>query len=156
LKGGDGFHNQRPRGEFHMHSSTAIALTGFIAWTLLLLILMETLRSRLVMLKAIRINEFKPDNSNLSLFMQRIARAHANCIEGLPIFGGLLLVAITTGQTAITDPMAYFLLAARILQSSVHLMSLSIMAVTFRAVFFAVQMAIGAYWVIRLLPALFA
>jgi len=109
---------------------------------------------RLVVLKAIGINQFKPDNSNLSLFMQRIARAHANCIEGLPIFGGLLLVAIATGQTSITDPLAYFLLAARIMQSSVHLISLSTTAVTIRAAFFAIQMAIGAYWAIRLLFAL--
>lgn len=137
-----------------MNSSTVIALSGFIAWTLLLVILMEVLRSRLVVLKAIRINEFKPDNSNLSPFMQRIARAHANCIEGLPIFGGLLLVAITTGQTSITDPLACSLLAARILQSSVHLMSPSVTAVTFRAAFFAIQMGIGAYWAIRLLSAL--
>jgi uncharacterized MAPEG superfamily protein len=139
-----------------MNSSTAVALSGFIAWTLLLVILMEILRSRLVVLKAIPINEFRPDNSNLSPFMQRIARAHANCIEGLPIFGGLLLVAIATGQTSITDPLAYLLLAARIAQSSVHLVSLSITAVTFRATFFAIQMGIGAYWAFRLLSALIA
>jgi uncharacterized MAPEG superfamily protein len=139
-----------------MNSSTAVALSGFIAWTLLQVILMEILRSRLVVLKAIPINEFRPDNSNLSPFMQRIARAHANCIEGLPIFGGLLLVAIATGQTSITDPLAYLLLAARIAQSSVHLVSLSITAVTFRATFFAIQMGIGAYWAFRLLSALIA
>jgi uncharacterized MAPEG superfamily protein len=138
----------------HMSNNTAIALSGLIAWTLLLVILMEILRSRLVMLKAIRINEFRPDNSNLSLFMQRIARAHANCIEGLPIFGGLLLVAISTGQASITDPLAYFLLAARIMQSTVHLLSLSITAVTLRAAFFTIQMGIGAYWAVRLLSAL--
>lgn len=30
--------------------------------------------------------------------MQRLARAHANCIEGLPIFGGLMLVAVVIGR----------------------------------------------------------
>ncbi len=139
-----------------MTSSTAIALSGFIAWTLFLIIVMEILRSRLVLLKAIGINEFQPDNANLSAFMQRMARAHANCIEGLPIFGGLLLVAMVTGHTAITDPLAYVLLAARVMQSSVHLMSLSVVAVTVRAAFFAIQMGIGAYWAIRLLSALMA
>jgi hypothetical protein len=39
--------------------------------------------------------------------MQRLARAHANCIEGLPIFGGLLAVAIMTSRTGITDPLAF-------------------------------------------------
>lgn len=137
-----------------MNGSTAIALTGFITWTLFLVIFMEILRSRLVVLKAIRINEFKPDNANLSPFMQRIARAHANCIEGLPIFGGLLLVAIVTGHTSITDPLAYSLLAARIIQSSLHLISLSVAVVTLRATFFAIQMGIGAYWAIQLMFAL--
>lgn len=139
-----------------MNSPTAIALTGFIAWALLLVMIMEVLRSRLVVLKEIRINEFKPDNSNLSPFMQRLARAHANCIEGLPIFGGLLVVAIATGHAAITDPLAYPLLAARVAQSSAHLASLSIAAVNIRAAAFAIQMAIGAYWSIGLLSALIA
>jgi uncharacterized MAPEG superfamily protein len=139
-----------------MYSPTAIALSGFITLALLLVIVMEILRSRLVVLKAIRINEFKPDNSNLSPFMQRLARAHANCIEGLPIFRGLLLVAIATGHASITDPLAFFLLAARVFQSSAHLISLSITVVTFRAAFFAIQMAIGAYWAFRLLSVLIA
>nr|WP_244420846.1 MAPEG family protein [Mesorhizobium japonicum] len=38
--------------------------------------------------------------------MQRLARAHANCIEGLPIFGGLLGVAIIISKTDVTDPLA--------------------------------------------------
>ncbi|AYC34136.1 MAPEG family protein [Pseudomonas cavernae] len=134
-----------------MTSATAIALIGFIAWALFLLVLMELLRGRLVVLKRIPANEFRPDNSNLSPFMQRLARAHANCVEGLPIFGGLLLVALVTGQSALTDPLAYPLLAARLLQSAVHLASQSILAVNLRFAFFAIQLAIAAYWAIRLL-----
>src|SRR3990167_8248171 len=109
---------------------TATALTGFIAWSLFLLVLMEVIRSKLVLTKAIPANGFNPDNSNLSPFMQRLARAHGNCVEGLPIFGGLMLVAIVTGKSAITDPLAYVFLSARILQSVIHLSSLSALAVT--------------------------
>ena len=54
---------------------------------------------------------FTPDNAGLSPFMQRLARAHANCVEGLPIFGGLLAIAIMTSRTAITDPLAFWFLA---------------------------------------------
>lgn len=129
---------------------TATALVGFIAWSLFLLVLMEAIRSKLVVTKAIPANGFNPDNSNLSPFMQRLARAHANCIEGLPIFGGLMLVAIVTGKSAITDPLAYVFLSARILQSVIHLSSLSALAVTLRFSAFAVQMAIGIYWAVRL------
>jgi uncharacterized MAPEG superfamily protein len=136
-----------------MHNPSAIALTGLIAWALLLLVLMELLRSRLVVLGKVSSNEFKPDNSNLSPFMQHLARAHANCIEGLPVFGGLLVVALVTGQAAITDPLAYFLLGARILQSTVHLASSSVAAINIRFAAFAVQMAIAVYWAYLLLLA---
>ena len=129
---------------------TVTALVGFIGWSLFLLVLMEVIRSKLVLTKAIPANGFNPDNSNLSPFMQRLARAHANCIEGLPIFGGLMLVAIVAGKTAVTDPLAYVFLFARIVQSIIHLSSLSALAVTLRFSAFAVQMAIGVYWVIGL------
>jgi hypothetical protein len=75
-------------------SYTVCTLTGFISWTLFLLVVMETVRTYLVVTGKVAANGFTPDNSGLSPFMQRIARAHANCIEGLPIFGGLLAIAI--------------------------------------------------------------
>lgn len=132
---------------------TIASLTGFVAWSLFLLVLMEAIRSKLVLTKAVAPNGFKPDNSNLSPFMQRLARAHANCVEGLPIFGGLMLIAVVTGRTSITDTLAYVFLAARVLQSVIHLSSLSALAVTLRFTAFALQMGIGAYWAVRLLSA---
>jgi uncharacterized MAPEG superfamily protein len=130
-----------------------IALTGFLVWSLLLLVLMEVIRSWLVLTRSVPANDFKPDNANLSPFMQRLARAHANCIEGLPLFGGLMVVAQLSGQSAITDPLAYAFLGARILQSLIHLSSLSVAAVTLRFTAFAAQMAIALYWSVRLLVA---
>ncbi len=132
-------------------NATLLALTGFVTWTLLLLVLMESLRSRLVLLKAAPSNGFQPDNGNLSPFMQRLARAHANCLEGLPVFGGLLVIASLSGQTAITDPLALVLLGARVVQSLIHLASLSVMAVNLRFTAFAVQMLIALYWAFALL-----
>ena len=130
---------------------TLTALLGFVAWSLLLLVLMEAIRSKLVLTRAIAANGFTPDNANLSPFMQRLARAHANCVEGLPIFGGLMLVAALAGKSSVTDPLAYTFLCARIVQSLVHLGSLSAPAVTLRFSAFAVQMGIGVYWALRLL-----
>lgn len=77
-----------------MISPTLIALFGFICWALALLVLMEIIRAKLVLTKQVPANGFDPSNTNLSAFMQRLARVHANCVEGLPIFGGLLLVAV--------------------------------------------------------------
>lgn len=134
-----------------MTSPTAITLTGFIAWTLALLILMEIIRAVLVVTKRVAANGFSPDNANLSPFMQRLSRAHANCLEGLPLFGGLLVVALITERALVTDPLAYAFLAARIVQSGIHLASISAAAVSARFAAFSVQMVIGVVWVVGLL-----
>ena len=125
---------------------TATVLTLLIAWALLLVVLMEILRGRLVATGRIAGDEFRPDNSNLSPFMQRLARAHANCIEGLPILGGLLIVALLTNRAGVTDPLAPWLLVARVVQSVAHLSSRSVAAVNIRFLAFVVQMVIALYW----------
>lgn len=134
-----------------MNSPTAIALTAFIAWSLALLVLLEIIRSWLVLARKVAANGFVPDNANLSPFMQRLARAHANCLEGLPVFGGLMVVALLARRTAVTDPLAYLLLVARIAQSTIHLVSVSARAVTLRFTAFAVQVGIAVVWSYRLL-----
>lgn len=137
-----------------MNSPTIIAFVGFIAWSMFLLVLMESIRSKMVVTKEVAANGFNPENSNLSPFMQRLARAHANCIEGLPIFGGLMVAAVVSSNTAITDQLAYVFLGARIVQSLIHLASLSPVAVTMRFSAFAVQMVIGVYWCYKLIGVL--
>ena len=137
-----------------MASASAVVLASFIAWTLLLLVLMEIIRTQLVVRGRVPANGFTPDNRALSPFMQRLARAHANCIENLPIFGGLLLLAMATGRTALTDPLAVVFLACRIGQSLVHLASTSSLAVSIRFTAFSVQMAIGVYWAFALLASI--
>ena len=130
-------------------NTTLLALLGFLCWTLFLLVLMETVRSKLVLTGEIPANGFNPENSNLSPFMQRLARAHANCLEGLPLFGGFMILAVIAGKSSITDPLAYVLLAARIAQSTIHLASTSSLAVTARFTAFAVQIGIAVYWAIK-------
>ena len=129
-----------------MSNVSATVLIGLAAWTLFLVILMETLRARLIMTKAVAANEFKPDNSNLSPFMQRLARAHANCVESVPIFGILLITALLTNRAGVTNPLAPWLLGARLVQSCVHLASSSVPASWVRFIAFAVQIAIAVYW----------
>jgi uncharacterized MAPEG superfamily protein len=143
--------NRHKRQETDAVNPTLTALAGFIAWALALLVLMEVIRAKLVLAREIPANGFVPDNANLGPFMQRLARAHANCVEGLPIFGGLLVVAAIAGRTAVTDPLAFVLLGARVAQSAIHLASTSPTAVTLRFTAFAVQMGIAAWWAARLL-----
>lgn len=134
-----------------MGNASAFVLTALISWTLLLLIVMEALRTRFLFAKAIAANEFKPDNSNLPPFMQRLARAHANCVESFPIIGGLLVVALLTDRTSVTDLLAPTLLVARLVQSSIHIASTSVLAAYLRFLAFVVQVVIAVYWAWELL-----
>ena len=113
--------------------------------------LIEGIRSKLVLTRTWPANGFTPDNANLSPFMQRLARVHANCLEGLPILGGLMIVALVIRRAPVTDPLAFVLLGARVVQSSIHLTSLSSAAVTLCFSAFAVQMGIAVLWSARLL-----
>jgi len=132
-------------------SATLLSLLGFLSWTLALLVLMEIIRAKLVLSGEVPANGFTPDNAGQSPFMQRLARAHANCLEGLPLFGGFMLLAIVAGRSQVTDPLAYVLLVARIAQSIIHLISVSPAAVTWRFGAFVVQVGVAVYWAFQLL-----
>ncbi len=62
-----------------------------------------------------------------------------------------MLVAVIAGRSAVTDPLAWALLAARIVQSTVHCASLSVAAVNLRFAAFMAQLGIALYWAWRLL-----
>ncbi len=131
-----------------MNASIA-ALLGYVAWTLALLMLLGLLRTKLTLAGERQPNSFAPGGADVSPFSNRLCRAHANCYEGFPIFGGLLLLAIASGNTAITDGLAYYFIGARILQSVVHLASTSNTAVLVRFAFFGVQLGIAIAWILQ-------
>jgi uncharacterized MAPEG superfamily protein len=131
-------------------SPSMLALVGFAAWFLLLAIWLLLFRTVLVLGRKFPANGFTPSGEEGSAFMQRLCRAHANCYENLPVFAAVILVATVTGNAAITDPLARWVLVARVAQSTVHLISTSELAVTTRATFHGVQLSIEAYWVIQL------
>jgi len=133
-----------------MLSPSALALIGYVAWTLLLAIAIVTFRTGFVLSKKRAANAFAPSGEDVSPFSARLCRAHANCYENLPIFAALILLALVTDNAAITDSLACWVLAARVAQSVVHLISTSEMAVTLRAALFSVQLGIEAYWIVQL------
>lgn len=131
-------------------SPSALALTGYAAWTLALAIAVVSYRTGLVLMKRHTANGFDPDGGDVSAFSGRLCRAHANCYENLPVFAALILIALGTGNAAITDPLARWVLVARVAQSLTHLVSVSEIAVMIRASFYSVQLGIMAYWVVQL------
>lgn len=132
-------------------SPSAFALLGLVAWTVLLVLLVVNQRGLLVMSGRMKVNVFAADGSNTpGAFGQRLVRVHANCVENVPLFCAVLLYAMVTQQTVITDPLAPTLLMARIVQSIVHLLSTSALAVWLRFAAFFVQLIILIWWLLRL------
>lgn len=135
-------------------STTLAALVGYITWTFALITALELARTYLVLVKGYPATQFKADGADISPIMGRLCRAHANCVEGFPIFGGLLLLALAAGHTKITDPLALYLLAARLGQSLTHLVSGGAGAVNIRFAFFVAQLAIAGIWIARFIQAI--
>jgi uncharacterized MAPEG superfamily protein len=135
-------------------TNSLIALLGFAAWTLLLLGSIAMLRCYYTLIGKRRANGFAVSGEDVSAFSGRLCRAHANGYENLPIFAALIAVAAFSGNASITDPLALWLLAARISQSTVHLISTRNRAVILRFGLLMVQMVIQLIWVVQLLGTL--
>ena len=131
-------------------NASALALTGYLGWFLILLLTLASVRVSAVLTARRAPNSFRPDGTDMTPFVARLVRAHANCYEAFPIIGGALLLALATGNTAITDPLAMVVLGCRVGQSVVHLLSVSNMAVNLRFAFFGAQVGIAAYWLVQL------
>ena len=120
-------------------SITATALIGLVVWTIILAFVVVGKRLSLVMGGEKDINSFLPDGKDVGDFGLRATRAHLNSLEVLPLAGGIMLLAIATGNTAITDGLAMAFLYCRVIQSVIHLISVSKMMVLLRATFFSAQ-----------------
>lgn len=132
-------------------NDTLFALITYTAWILVLLVILASYRSYLTLNGSKAANSFKPEGSDVSEFSGRLCRAHANCYEFFPVAGGLLLAALATNNLAITEPLALYLIGARVLQSMVHIISTSIFAVYCRFALFLAQVAISIIWILQFL-----
>lgn len=131
-------------------SPSICALLGFVALTMLLVVLVVTYRSALVLAGKKQAHEFPRTGTDNPPFIQRLQDAHTNCVENLPLVAAVILAAVATKQTAITDPLALYLLYARIGQSTVHAIAVNHWMVMIRVTFFAVQLGILVWWILKL------
>ena len=130
---------------------TGTALLLFASWSMVLLVGIALYRSWVSMTAGKALNSFTAAGTDLPGFGQRLTRAHANTYEFLPIAGAVMLFAIATDQSTITDDLAGVLIGARLAQSIVHLVSTSTIAVLLRFTFFLVQVCVVGYWITLLL-----
>lgn len=132
-------------------STSVTALAGFAAWQVLLTFALGFYRTGMVLGGRKAANAFKTDGSDVPGFGQRLTRARDNCYENLPMFAALVVAASLAGRTAVTDPLALWVLAARLGQSVTHILSTSVPAVQVRFAFYLAQVGIMGWWAVRLL-----
>jgi uncharacterized MAPEG superfamily protein len=98
-------------------------LLAFAVWTVLLLFgTVGVYRWTRILTGRVPIREFKADQVEGADWYKRAMRAHANCVENLPILGALVfaLYASDTGGKSV-DVASLLIIGARLPQSLVHL-----------------------------------
>jgi uncharacterized MAPEG superfamily protein len=97
-------------------------LLAFAGWTLLLLLgTVGVYRWSRILTGRAAITEFPADAPHGTAMYRRAMRAHANCVENLPVYGAIALcAAVTAVHSASLDALAIALILARVAQSVVH------------------------------------
>lgn len=132
---------------------TIYALLGFAAWTLLVLTAtVGVYRWSRILTGRATIAEWRADKPQGAAWYQRGMRAHANCIENLPVFAAIVLAAHAAGVAdPLFDLLAVVVLGARICQTTVHVSVEQTNAVaSVRFAFFLVQVLAMAAMIVLL------
>ncbi|MBK7990245.1 MAG: MAPEG family protein [Comamonadaceae bacterium] len=127
-------------------------LLGFAAWTLLLIAGVFLYRG-MRFLTGTPINHWPRGNkpADDAPFVKRLEDAHANCLENLPVFAVIVLVAAALGRLADIQALAPWVLYARIGQSLAHLSGTGPVNVFVRASFWSAQLALFGWMLVKLL-----
>jgi len=118
------------------------ALLGFATWTIVLLLAtVGVYRWSRILTGRVPIRAFRADKVEGEDWYLRAMRAHANCIENLPVFGAIVLALYAAEvEGAMVNFLAIMILGARIVQSLVHVSLVqSDRVTTIRFVFFFLQ-----------------
>jgi len=96
-------------------------LLGFAGWTLLVLATIGAYRWSRILTGRARIAEWRADLPQGSDWYRRAMRAHANCVENLPVYGAVVLCATAAGaESDWLDGLALLFMAGRICQTTTH------------------------------------
>jgi uncharacterized MAPEG superfamily protein len=98
-------------------------LLAFAGWTLLVLLVgVGVYRWSLILSGRAMLTSFPGDTPHGSAAYRRAVRAHANCIENLPVFGAIILsAAVANLAPPHMGSLAVATVTARVVQTSVHM-----------------------------------
>ena len=128
-------------------------LVGFAAWTVLLLLAtVGVYRWSRILTGRVAIHNFRADRIEGADWYKRAMRAHANCVENLPVFAAIVFgLHVGNVAGALVNKLAVAVLVARILQSLVHVCFVQTnTATSVRFGFFFVQI-VSFLWLIGML-----
>src|SRR4051812_38817165 len=128
-------------------------LLGFAIWTLLLLLFTVGIyRWSRIFAGRVAIRNFPADAAGGEEWYRRATRAHANCIENLPVFGAIVFALHVAGVGGpLIDALCVAVLAGRILQSLVHVCFVHTnLIASIRFGFFGLQFAC-LFWLIGII-----
>ena len=119
------------------------AVLAFATWTIAILMLgVGMYRWSLILAGKAELKSFPGDEPHGSPLYRRAVRAHANCVENLPVFAAIVLAEQAAGVHSTTlDVLSAGVVAARVVQTSAHLASGSNAAIAVRFTFLSVQLA---------------
>jgi uncharacterized MAPEG superfamily protein len=94
----------------------------FAGWTLAtLLATVGVYRWSRILTGRAALSEFRADEQHGSEWYRRAMRAHANCVENLPVYAAIVVAIAASGVRSPTlDTLAVVLLVARALQTVTH------------------------------------
>jgi hypothetical protein len=125
---------------------SVLALVFYALWTIALVLMIGADRVFLIARGKIRPKDITPGTPHGNDAYWRINRAHMNAAENIGIFAAIVLAGWIAGaETYLFNLLATIVVAARIVQSLIHIVSGSNAAVTLRFVFFGVQL-ISEVW----------
>jgi uncharacterized MAPEG superfamily protein len=119
-------------------------LLGFAGWTVVLLVsTIGVYRFSRIFTGRMPVQGFRADQVEGDDWYKRSMRAHANCVENLPVFGAIVLALYVSGVGgAAVNYLSMGILVARVMHSLIHVCFVqtnSVVAVRFA--FFFVQLA---------------
>ncbi|MCZ8156747.1 MAG: MAPEG family protein [Leptospira sp.] len=128
------------------------ALLYFLGWTIFLGVLVVSARAIQVVLGKKKSNEFTSGVKHGSERYWQMNRASANAIENLPVFASLVLIGNVAGKVDLEFIYACnVVVLARVLQSTIHLISTTVLAVNVRFTFYVIQIASFVFLLVKLL-----
>lgn len=123
-------------------------LLGFAGWTLIVLLgTVGVYRWSRIITGRSAIYEFRAGVPHEKDWYRRAMRAHANCVENLPVYGAIVLALVVSNLDSVAlDVLALVLMASRVVQTITHIsFEEKTTAVSVRFTFFIIQL-ICMFW----------